>query len=248
MSVLQELLFNRALPERSTANRLLGRLPDDAFALIEADLRHLSLPQGHVCFAAGDPIDQVYFPQSGLISLLVVTGAGDMVETSLIGREGAAGLQAGYGPRQSLTRGVVQIGGKFSIISAARFEQATSRSVALRTTISRYIELQWAEAQQIATCNAIHDGASRLCRWLLQSADRIGSDHLLLTQELLSDMLGVRRTTITLLAQELQKSGLIRYRRGRISILDRAALERRACECYYAVKQENLCLKLGLKL
>jgi CRP-like cAMP-binding protein len=163
-----------------------------------------------------------------------------MVETSSIGREGAVGLQCGLGPRLSFTRTIVQIPGRFSAISAARFEHATSRSAALRDLIVRYTETVWAEAQQNAACNAIHDGSSRLCRWLLQCADRTGSEQLLLTQEFLAEMLGVRRTTVTLLAQELQRRGVLRYSRGRITILDRATLETSACECYDAIKKLSL--------
>src|SRR6516162_8763381 len=125
---------------RSAANRLLAVLPDDALALLEPDLRQLTLPQGVVCYGAGDPIDQVYFPHTGMISQLIATGDGDMVETSSIGREGAVGLQCGLGPRLSFTRTMVQIPGKFSTISAARFEHATSRSTALRDLIMRYTE------------------------------------------------------------------------------------------------------------
>jgi hypothetical protein len=183
-----------------------------------------------------------------MISQLITTGDGDMVETSSTGREGAVGLQCGLGPRLSFTRVTVQIPGKFSAISAARFEHAASRSAALRDLITRYTETLWAEAQQNAACNAIHDGASRLCRWLLQCADRTGSEQLLLTQEFLAEMLGVRRTTVTLLAQELQKRGIVRYSRGRITILDRPALESHACECYAAVKQENLSQRIGVRL
>jgi len=111
-----------------------------------------------------------------MISLLVTIGEGDVVETSSIGREGAVGLQCGFGPRLSLTRAIVQIPGKFFAVSAARFEHAVSRSAALRDLILRYIEMLWAEAQQNGACNAIHDGSSRLCRWLLQCADRTGGD------------------------------------------------------------------------
>lgn len=233
---------------RSAGNRLLAALPDDAFILLEPDLRQLTLPQGVVCYGAGDPIDQVYFPHTGMISQLITTGDGDMVETSSIGREGAVGLQCGLGPRLSFTRTIVQIPGRFSAISAARFENAVNRSVALRDLIVRYTETLWAEAQQNAACNAIHDGSSRLCRWLLQCADRTGGEQLLLTQEFLAEMLGVRRTTVTLLAQELQKRGIVRYSRGRITILDRPALEACACECYETIKHENLSQRIGIKL
>jgi CRP-like cAMP-binding protein len=238
----------RETVSRPAGNRLLATLPEDAFALLEPDLRQLTLPQGVVCYGAGDPIDQVYFPHTGMISQLITTGDGDMVETSSTGREGAVGVQCGLGPRLSFTRTTVQIPGRFSVISAPRFEHAVSRSAALRDLILRYTETLWAEAQQNAACNAIHDGSSRLCRWLLQCADRIGSEQLLLTQEFLAEMLGVRRTTVTLLAQELQKRGVLRYSRGRITILDRAALQACACECYEAIKHENLSQRIGIKI
>jgi CRP-like cAMP-binding protein len=223
------------IANRAAGNGFLSALPDDAIALLEPDLKQISLPPGAACYGPGSPIDQVYFPQSGMISL-VVTADGETVETSSVGREGGVGLQCGFGPRLSFTRATVQIPGKFSMVSAARFEQAASRHPALRDTIVRHIETKWAEAQQNAACNAVHDGSSRLCRWLLQCADRIGSDQLLLTQDFLAGMLGLRRTTVTLLAQELQKRGIVRYGRGRITIIDRRALEACACECYHAIK------------
>ncbi len=161
-------------------------------------------------------------------------------ETSSTGREGAIGLQCGFGPRLSSTHATVQTPGMFSTISAAHFEHVATQSQTLRDLIFVYTELLWLEAQQNSVCNAIHDGSSRLCRWLLQCADRSGSEQLLLTQESLGEMLGVRRTTVTLLAQELQKRGILRYSRGKITILDRAALEGHACECYRAIKSFSL--------
>ena len=225
------------IPNRYAGNRRLAALPKQAIALLEPDLRQVTLSQGMVCYGAGDPIHEAYFPRTGMISLLVTTGNGDMVETSSVGREGAVGVQCGNGPCLSFTIATVQIGGNFWVISAPRFETATSRSVELRELIFTYIETLWVEAQQNAACNAIHDGSSRLCRWLLQCADRTGSDQVPLTQEFLAEMLGVRRTTVTLLAQELQKRGILRYSRGRIAILNRAALEARACDCYEVIKK-----------
>src|SRR5262249_53592628 len=225
------------IPNNHAGNRLIAAMPEQAIALLEPDLRQVSLRQGSVCYGAGDPINQVYFPQTGMISLLVTTGDGKIVETSSVGREGAVGLQCGNGPCRSFTRAIVQIGGNFGVISAPRFEATASRSAELRELIFTYTEMLWAEAQQNAACNAMHDGSSRLCRWLLQCADRTGSEQMLLTQEFLAEMLGVRRTTVTLLAQELQKRGILRYSRGRITILDRAALEARSCDCYEVIKK-----------
>jgi CRP-like cAMP-binding protein len=248
MDIATEASTARLSSYRPIGNRLLAEMPPDGFALLEPDLRQVTLPQGTVCFEPGEPIDQVYFPHNGMISMLVVSREGAMVEISSIGCEGAAGLQCGLGPRLSFTRAAVQITGNFHVIPAARFEQAAARSETLRDIIFRYNETVLAEAVQTAACNAIHDGSSRLCRWLLQCADRIGSAQLALTQELLADMLGVRRTTVTLLAQDLQRRGVLRYSRGKITILDRAALETCACECYEATKHHNLAHRIGVKL
>jgi CRP-like cAMP-binding protein len=241
-------LAEQPAPAGPLGNRLLAVLPSESFALLEPDLRQVALAQNVLCFGPGDPVDQVYFPLTGMISLLVATGEGEMVETTSIGRDGAVGLQAGLGARTSFTRATVQIPGKFSVISANRLEQVASRSAPLRDLIVRYIETLWAEAQQNAACNAIHDGSSRLCRWLLQCADRIGSDQLPLTQEFLAEMLGVRRTTVTLLAQELQRRGIVRYSRGHITILDRPGLEAIACECYDTIRRESLSVKIGVRI
>jgi CRP-like cAMP-binding protein len=123
------------------------------------------------------------------------------------------------------------------MVAADRFERLSSESAPMRDVITRYTELLWAQAQQTTACNAVHDASSRLCRWLLQSANAVGGDHLALTQEFLAQMLGVRRTTVTLLARYLQTKGAIRYRRGRISILDRPQLEACACECHQVMQK-----------
>jgi CRP-like cAMP-binding protein len=234
----------REAANRAAGNRLLAALPDDAIVPLQPDLREVNLPQGAVCYGAGDPIDQVYFPENGMISR-VINADGENFETSSVGREGAVGLQCGFGPRLSFARVTVQIPGKFYTIAASRFEAATSRSVALHDMIIRYVETMWAEAQQNAACNAIHDASSRLCRALLQCADRTGGNQLLLTQDCLAGMLGVRRTTVTLLAQQLLNRGVVRYSRGRITILDRHALEAGACACYHAISHKDFPPAIG---
>jgi CRP-like cAMP-binding protein len=243
----EEALMNNAPVLGRWGNRLLAALPRETLAMLERDLKQVSLSQGALCFDVGDQIDRVYFPATGMISLLIATKDGNVVEAGAIGRGGAAGLQSALGERRSYTRATIQIPGTFTTISAVDFRRAASHNGVIRDLASRYTEVSWAESQQTAACNAIHDGSQRLCRWLLQSADCIGSDHLLLTQEYLADMLGVRRTTVTLLAQELQERGAIRYSRGKIMILDRKGLEARACECYEAIKHENLSLRIGVK-
>ena len=181
---------------RHRQNRLLAMLPREVLALLEPALEDVSAPQGAVLLEPGEPINHVYFPESGMISLLVVTSDGGMVEASTIGREGAVGLHRGFGERRSFTCATVQVPGSFSTIAAQAFHDITRNSTAIRDMIARYTEVLWAEAQQIAACNAIHDAATRLCRWLLQTADRIHSNELPLTQEFLAQMLGVRRTTV----------------------------------------------------
>jgi CRP-like cAMP-binding protein len=211
-------------------------------------LKKVRIAQGAVMFEPGAPLDTIYFPQTGLISLLVLTATGDYIETTTVGRKGAVGLEGRFGTRFSFTRAIAQIGGCFTAIRAARFAELVDGNASIHNLFSRYSEVLLAEAQQIAACNAVHNGVSRLARRLLQSADRIGSDQLPLTQESLAEMLGMRRTTVTLLAQVLKEKGLIRYSRGHIVITDRKSLESCACECYHALHQHRLPVALGIKL
>ena len=244
----QEVVLAETLRHDHRGNRLLAALPPETLAILDRDLRHVSIAQGVVMFEPGAPLDIIYFPQTGLVSLLVVTLSGDTIETATVGREGAVGLHGSFGKRFSFTRAVTQIGGRFSVIGALRFGELVDGDPAVRNLFSRYTETLWAEAQQMAACNAIHDGVSRLARYLLQSADRIGSEELSLTQETLAQMLGVRRTTVTLLAQILKENGLIRYSRGHIVLTNRKALENSACECYRAVRHDQLPLTIGVRL
>jgi CRP-like cAMP-binding protein len=229
-------------------NRLLAALPREAFAFLQRDMKQVALAQGVVLLEPGDAIDRVYFPQGGMISLLVISSEGALVETATVGREGAVGLHRGLGKRFSFTRAIVQMPARCFVIPADRFEDAAREHPAVRDVVARYTEILWAEAQQLVACNAIHDASNRLCRWLLHCADRIGSDVLPVTQDFLSQMLGVRRTTVTLLAQALQQKGAIAYRRGRIAITDRRILEACSCECYRAIRQEALPSKIGVSL
>jgi CRP-like cAMP-binding protein len=229
-------------------NRLLAGLPRDMLELMARDLRQISLAQHQEIYEPGAPIEEIYFPQSGMISLLVAARDGGAVETATIGREGAVGLHGAFGKRLSFTRATTQVGGRFSIIRAIALAHLVQDHAPLRDMITRYTEVLWAEAQQLGACNAVHEASARLCRWLLQTSDRIGSQTLPLTQELIAQMLGVRRTTVTIMAQALQSQGAITYMRGRVSILDREKLEHCACECYAVVQQEKLPLKIGVKL
>jgi CRP-like cAMP-binding protein len=228
------------------ANRLLAALPGDVLTRMGHELRQVSLAQGRPIYEPGAPIEEIYFPQSGMISLLVVVRDGAAIETATIGREGAVGLQGALGRRFSFTRATTQIGGKFSTIRASVLAQFAQENPPVRDLIARYTEVLWAEAQQIAACNAVHDAPARLCRWLVQCADRVGSDEVPLTEELIAEMLGVRRTTVTLLARSLQAKGVIKYARGRITIVDREKLQHCACKCYAVMQQGKLPLKIGV--
>ena len=231
-------------------NRLLASMTAGDYALLEPKLELTNFKQGAVIQEVGEPIDKVYFPQSGMISLLVLTQEGGAIESGTIGYEGAVGLHRGFGNRLAFTRAVIQIAGVMSQISGEAFEHATSSGERIKEIISKYTEVLWVEAQQIAACNAVHDAEARLARWLLQTQDRLlpKTPTIDLTQEFLAQMLGTRRTTVTLVARALQEAGLIRYRRGKIEILDRAGLEEAACECYRVIRHETLPDVIGVDL
>jgi CRP-like cAMP-binding protein len=221
-------------------NRLLASLSPQSSDILQKELQSCAPERGKVLIEAGDEVEQIYFPQTGMISQLVVTEEGDTIETSNIGREGGLGLNSAFGPRRSLTRANIQIPGLFWNIKASRFRVLSEEHPDIYSMALHYTEVLWAEAQRFTACNALHDATARLCRWLLQSADRVGRDELPLTQEFLAQMLGVRRTTVTLVAQALQSRGLISYKRGKIVILDREGLEGQACECYRLLRHDSL--------
>ena len=227
-------------------NRLLAAMPPDVLRLLGTDLKEKNFKQGVVLQEPGEPIEHIYFPQSGMISLLVVTLDGAAIESATVGREGAVGIHGGLGRRLAFTRAVAQISSKCSHLPAERFRRVTDKNNAVKDVIARYTEVLWAETQQVAVCNAKHNAEARLCRWLLQTRNRIESDTLPLTQEFLSEMLGVRRTTVTLVARALQAAGRIKYRRGVILIADAERLKETACECYAAIDKETLPKRLGL--
>jgi CRP-like cAMP-binding protein len=218
-------------------NQLLESIPQTVMTLLQKSLSQVPLSQGFICFDAGEPIRQVYFPISGLISLVICTAKGKVVETGVIGREGAAGLQGAIGRSSAFTRGIVQIAGSFYTIAAEPLRQAIATSEEAKALVNRYTEVLLAEAQQLTVCNALHLGSARLARWLLQAADRTGSERLALTQEFLGEMLAMRRTSVTLCARELHQLGAINYSRGKITIVDHKTLQTCACECYHVIQE-----------
>jgi CRP-like cAMP-binding protein len=213
-------------------NKLLASLPRSQFNLLIPHLTVSSLAQGTVVFETGDEVDQVYFPHNGMFSLLAVMRDGKAIETATVGREGVIGAMSGLGLYRSLVRAVVQLPLVASKIPSAQFRKALASSEAIRDLSVHFNEVLLTQARVTAACNALHPVEARFCRWLLQSADRAASDTVTLTQELLAEMLGVRRTSVTEVAGKLQSEGVITYSRGVIRILDRANLERLSCECY----------------
>jgi CRP-like cAMP-binding protein len=213
-------------------NKLLAALPRSQFNLLVPHLTTTMLAQSVVVYETGDEVDQIYFPHNGMFSLLAVMRDGKAIETATVGREGVIGAMAGLGLYTSLVRAVVQLPLAATKISSAQFRKAAASSEAVRDLSIHYNEVLLTQARITAACNALHPVEARFCRWLLQSADRAGSDTITLTQELLAEMLGVRRTSVTEVAGKMQNEGVITYSRGVIRILDRAGLERLSCECY----------------
>ncbi|HEU0084946.1 MAG TPA: Crp/Fnr family transcriptional regulator [Bradyrhizobium sp.] len=213
-------------------NKLLAALPPSQLNLLVPFLSIVMLPQSAVVYETGDEVDQVYFGHNGMFSLLAVMRDGKAIETATVGREGVVGAMAGLGLYRSLVRVVVQLPLTASKIASTQFRKAAAASEPIRELAVHYNEVLLTQARITAACNALHPVEARFCRWLLQSADRAGSDTVTLTQELLAEMLGVRRTSVTEVAGKMQNEGVITYSRGVIRILDRAGLERLSCECY----------------
>ncbi|HZD27118.1 MAG TPA: Crp/Fnr family transcriptional regulator [Xanthobacteraceae bacterium] len=223
--------------EHGRFNRFLATLPPHDFSLLAPHLRMLALERGVMLHDVGEEIEHVYFPHSGMVSLVAVMQSGATVETATVGRAGVIGASAALGARTAMARAIVQLPGTAAWLSASQLHAAAVQSQAIRDLIVRYHDLLLSQVQQSVACNALHTLDARLCRWLLQTHDCTEGNVIPLTQEFLGQMLGVRRTTVTIAARLLQGAGLIRYRRGHIQILDRAALEDMACECYGVVRQ-----------
>jgi CRP-like cAMP-binding protein len=221
----------------SSGNLILRSLPAGVMAALETHLTPVELPQSLVLQEPGHPVSQVYFPLAGMVSLLAVTPSGESIETGVVGREGVVGGLA-VGGLTSFAQAIVQIRGRAQRIGAAPFRALCRDFPELRDRVDRYQAFVLTQAQQNAACHALHSLEGRLCRWLLQSEDLIESNKIALTQEFLSYMLAVRRPTVSVAAAELQRDGLIQYRRGTITILDRAGLLKRSCPCYGVLRGE----------
>ena len=224
--------------DQDIQNRLLAKLPPGELDLLRPHLNKVSLSHSQSLIVPGEPIRKVYFPINSLASLVTVMEDGSTVESGSVGREGMVGipvlLEAGTTPMQT----VAQIPGAAMEVKAEVIKDIFHKGGAFHSLVHRYIHTLFVVASQSAACNRLHQIDRRLSRWLMMSSDGIGSDSIGLTQEYLATMLGVRRAGVTEAALLLQDEGLIQYGRGKIEILNRAALEARACECYGVVKAE----------
>jgi len=226
-------------PSELRRNRLLNGLVDGDFTRLRANLKNVRLTLGSVLHPVGVPIKHVYFPESGMVSMLTVMKSGELIETAIVGREGVVGGWVAIDGRNANTQSTVQIEGSAWQIPTAKFLEMYKASDAFQSAINRYQGVILFQAQQSAACHAIHSIEARLCRWLLLSQDITGSDEISLTQEFLSHMLGVQRSSVSLCAHTLQKSGLIQYACGKIKIRDRKGLEECACECYSVIRDQG---------
>jgi CRP-like cAMP-binding protein len=217
-------------------NRLLASLPADAFSAISSHLKIVELKFGEVVAESGSPIRQVYFPYSGVISLVVELEVGAMIETAMVGRDGVLNAASALDGKVSLNKGIVQSAGSAGTIEVNRFRRLANEFEPFRSLLMRHEQVLFAQSQQSAACNASHSVEARMCRWLLFMRDLAGNDDLMLTQEFLAQMLSVRRPSVSIVASPLQKAGLIKYSRGRMRLLDVKGLQKRACECYGTVK------------
>jgi len=233
----------RSIPTHPLDNKILSALPRAQYNLLVPHLATVSLLSGTVLFEPGDEVDHVYFPHSGMLSLLAVMRDGKGIETATVGREGAVGAMAGLRPYKSFVRVVVQMPTHVSKIASQRFRTVVATSEQLRNLCIEINEALLSQARVIAACNALHSVEARFCRWVLQSADRANSDTVALTQDFLGEMLGVRRTSVTAVAKVLHNKGVIDYARGVIHILDHHKLEQMSCECYQALLDQSAMLQ-----
>ncbi len=200
-------------------------------------LEWVNLPLGHVLYESGNTLEHVYFPTTAIVSLLYVLENGASAEIAVVGYEGVVGISIFMGGGSTPSRGVVQSAGQGYRVKASFIKDEFNRAPVLHLML-RYTQALITQMAQTAVCNRHHSLDEQLCRWLLLSLDRLDGTDLVMTQELISNMLGVRREGVTECALKLQNAGLIRYRRGHITVLDRAGLEKRTCECYAVVKKE----------
>jgi CRP-like cAMP-binding protein len=219
-------------------NWLLSALGEAEWNLWSPHLERVNMPLGKVLYAAHSELSHVYFPTTAVVSLLYVMENGSSAEIAVVGNEGLVGISLFLGGHFTSGEAVVQAAGEGFRLRASTVMEQFNRGGPVLHLLLRYTQALITQMAQTAACNRHHSVEQQLCRWLLLTLDRLRTNDVVMTQELLSTMLGVRRASVTAAAGELQKSGLIRYGRGRIAVLDRPGIEARACECYEVVKKE----------
>jgi len=222
-----------------TENHLLAALAPEERERIFPHLQLVDMPLGKVLYESGDTLRWVYFPADCIVSLLYVLIDGASAELSVVGNEGLIGIALFMGGETTPNRAIVQSSGHAYRLSGQRLKDEFHRNGALQGLLLRYTQALITQMAQTAVCNRHHSVDQQLCRWLLLSLDRLPSNELTMTQELIADMLGVRREGVTEAAGKLQRLGVIRYSRGHITVLDRPRLEQLSCECYAVVKRET---------
>ena len=219
-------------------NHLLAALPPDNYERLYPYLERVPLPFGHVLSEPGIPMHHVYFPTDAIVSRLYILEDGASAEIAVVGNEGIVGISLFMGGETSNRRTVVESAGHAYRVKGRVLRDEFYRADALRNILLRYTQAVLTQMAQTAVCNRHHSLDQQFCRWLLSRLDRMSTNALTITQDLIANMLGVRRESITEAAGNLQKAGLIEYRRGHITVLNRAGLQARACECYAVVKKE----------
>jgi CRP-like cAMP-binding protein len=222
----------------SKNNKLLAALPESDWQRWLPNLEPVDMPLGAVLYEPGVTLSHVYFPTTAIVSLLYVMENGASAEIAVAGNEGIVGISLFMGGESTPSRAVVQSAGKAFRMKAQTLKDEFSRHGAVLPLLLRYTQALITQMAQTAVCNRHHSLDQQLCRWLLLSLDRLQGDQLVMTQELIANMLGVRREGVTEAALKLQKAGFITYSRGHITVLDRSGLERLTCECYAVVKKE----------
>ena len=217
-------------------NEFLASLSSEDFEFVRPHLHTVKLVHETVLVATGAMLTHVYFPHSGIISLVVRLAEGQTIEAAMIGRDSLFGGSAALDGTIAMNDGIVQLPGTASVLDIAALRRAAEHSVAFRTTLIRHEQALLAQAQQSAACNAAHTVEARLSRWLLRARDVCGSEGLPLTQEMLAQMIGVRRNAVSIVAHGFQQAGILRYSRGHIEIIDIDGLRKASCECYATVK------------
>ncbi|MDB9529115.1 Crp/Fnr family transcriptional regulator [Oscillatoria sp. CS-180] len=220
-------------------NHLLASLPQEGYKRLQPHLSWVDLSLGSVLHDVGEPVSDIYFPVQSLVSLISVIGPNTQVEFRLVGNEGLVGLAALLGGEQALSKSIVQVAGKAVKVNAQALKQEFTRGEAFQKQVLLYLQLALAETAQNVSCQVYHQVEPRFARWLLSIQDRLQTDELPLTQKYAAMLLGTRRATITEAAGHLQRAGMIQYQRGKITICDRAALEKAACNCYVLLRDES---------